>query len=141
MKIFTTERIARHLDSEQLSRLVIEFKKYQNSSEAGEYFGRDASLDRPQSAKFAELQHIHTHPNFLTGLPVNMQTNQLRTWRIHGRQYDKRSDSWLIYCHGVRMQDNILLLAFLKDDAHSRANQVSFIGQLADEAEAWRAKY
>ncbi len=141
IKIFTTERIQRELTEPQLAQLLEEFEHYLVTGDSSGYFGRDYPFERPPSAVDAGLEHLHVHPNFIKGLPVTPLTNNLKTWRIKGRAHDRRSDTFLIYCQGLRSPDNFMLIAFLKENAHKIVNSVTALGLLSDIAEAFRRKY
>ena len=141
LRVFSSPRIGNDLPEDKLMLLVRHFIAYKEKKALGPYFGRDWPLLRPNSVKDAELSHAHVHPNFLKGMQVDYLTNDLRSWSLHGRQHDKKSDTWLIYCQGVRSPDCYLLVAFFTDHAHERANRITFMATLAEEAEKWRKIY
>lgn len=141
VRIFTAPRIRRELEDDRLSVLISEFRKYIKTGDPGQYFGRDYPYDRPDSVRRADLWHMHVHPNFNSGQNVNTATNHLKTWRLNGFQRDKRSDTCLIYCQGQLSSNNYLLLAFLKENAHTFASRVTALGVLVEEAEKFRKSY
>jgi mRNA interferase YafO len=140
IKIFTSDRLTDDLSASEIKNLVDEFRQYKKTS-ISTIFGRDVPYDRPHSAKSAELQHLHVHPNFLLGKPINKFTNELKTWRLLSAPISRTSDTHLIYCQGERNKNEYLLIAFIKINAHSFANITSAIGVLADKAENFRKKH
>ncbi|WP_338845210.1 type II toxin-antitoxin system YafO family toxin [Massilia sp. W12] len=135
-----SDRISRQLSTEQIDALIIEFVNYK-SGKGSQYFGRDELYNRPASAVDASLRHAHIHPHFLQGLPVTRQNNTEKKWRLQSIPFHRTSDTHLIYCQGIRMQNHYKLLAFLKTGAHDYAKMTSNIGMLADEAELFQRKY
>lgn len=141
LRIFSSPRIKTDLPEDKLVLLIQNFMAYKGKADCGPFFGRDWPLLRPASVVDAELAHAHVHPNFLKGMPVDYLTNKLKTWSLRGRQHDKKSNTWLIYCQGTRSPENYLLVAFFVDHAHERANRITFMATLAEEAEKWRRMY
>ena len=55
-------------------------------------------------------------------------------------QYDRTSDTFLVYCQGRVNPENYLLIEFL-ENAHARSKKITFIAELAETAEAFRASF
>ena len=126
IRIFTAKRLELNRTVAQIAELTKHFREYKENGVQPSLFGRDESYDRPASAKYAELQHIHL--NYDTGWPL-----KIVKWR-------RTSDEALVYCAGWHSRDNYLLIAFL-DNAHKQAQKVTFMSELAEEAEKFRSRF
>lgn len=138
IRVFTTARLGNDLTAAQIKEIASEFRQLKEKKAKPAMFGRDATFNRPSSVVFAGVKHVHVHPNFLTGQPINGFSNLLRTWNLKATQMQQTSDTWLIYCQGSHNPDNYLLIAFWKDKAHDMAKSTTRMAILAEEAERFR---
>ena len=129
VRVFVSRRLKDRLPEVADRQYIVEkFKLYKESKEFDprhREFGRDEGFERPHSAVVAKLMHVHV--NF-EGFPLRLA------------QFDRTSDTFLVYCHGRVNPDNYLLIEFL-ENAHSRCRKITFISDLAETAEAFRTKF
>lgn len=120
------------VDDVQVKRIYKEFKKYKEERDPGTLFGRDEPLDRPMSAKLANLKHVHLlEPK---DVQMAMAKKGVRAIRLMD-QFDMKSDAFLIYCQGMADKNNYLLIDLLWLDAHRKTNEVQRMIDYAEEAE------
>lgn len=132
IRVFLSKRLQEDCQNGGIDQkiLVQEFKKYKKTGVVPQIFGREAPYDRPSSALFAELMHIHIEKD--------------GKWKMHVeklRQYDRVSDAALVYCTGWLSKSNYLLIAFLPRNAHQRMRSVTFAAELAEIAEGFRKDF
>ncbi|MFT4926854.1 MAG: mRNA interferase YafO, partial [Phenylobacterium sp.] len=83
-------------------------------------FGKDVSYNRPQSAIYAELRHVHL-------VPISRRGNT--------------SDRCLVYTSGFTDNNAFLLLAILEPNAHELSRSMLRMANLADIAEKFRNRF
>lgn len=129
IRIFTTKmfREAKYSNTLDLAKLITDFKLYKSTGKLPASLVRDVPYSRPESAKFAELRHIH----------VNFQEN----WNLKLVQYGRTSNSAIVYCQGRVSKDNYLIIALLENFAHERSKKITFMCDLAELAEGFRKNY
>lgn len=101
IRIFTHETLKKTMDDEELQKLVDDFRVYKSSGNAQGVFGRDEPYDRPSSAKFAELMHVH------------LRDQSIKPWiwdSIRISQFNKTSDKALVYVTGAVSKESYLLI-------------------------------
>ena len=126
IRVFTSKIIREGIKESELQSLVSKFKQYKESGDTQNYFGRDVSFNRPESVKSAGLMHVHT--------------NDGRPWGVRLLQFDRISDTHIVYCQGYFQQDCYLLITLVKG-AHARYRDNLFMLNLADIASDFRDKY
>ncbi len=130
MRVFLSANL-QAVKKPRLKDIVEEFKVYKETGSPGLTFGRDAEMLRPSSAVFAEVSHVH----LLDGTPNYLQGLQIRP------QYNRTSDSFLIYCPGFVTVDCYLLIDVLWDDAHAKIENLDLMEEYAKIAERFRKRY
>ncbi len=131
MKVFKCKWILGQLTESELNALVEEFKAYKLTGLAPENFGRDAHYDHPNNLpiiKSEEVQHVHL-------------ADPVMPWPLHKVQYNKTSDTHLIYCQGINNPENYALLAILAPDAHEQARNNDIMFRLGKMAELFRMQH
>lgn len=126
IRVFTSQMLRDSMPENELSALVVKFRTYKETGIVPELFGRDVPYHRPNAVAQADMHHIH------------MRENQ--NWGINLVQFRRISDTALVYCRGFHSRDNYLLICIL-NNAHERANKVTFMLSLADSAEKFRERY
>ncbi|WP_020405156.1 type II toxin-antitoxin system YafO family toxin [Hahella ganghwensis] len=107
------------------------FKLYNETGNAGLIFGRYGEMLRPPEAMFEELNHIH----ILQGSPSYLRRLQVRN------QYERKSDSFLVFCPGFHSKDNVLMIDILWEDAHKRTEDMWLMDEYIKVAKRFRARY
>lgn len=107
-------------------QLFLDFKAYLQSSQhlsskPTGIFGRDVTYERPNSAKAANLRHVHV-------LPLSALTSRHQASKFH-----QTSDVHLVYCIDDT-KGHACAIALLKP-AHTLANDHLFLSKLAEIAE------
>lgn len=126
VRVFTSRLIRSTLAEAELQSVVDKFRTYKECGDPGEYFGRDADLDRPRSAVEAALRHVHV--------------NEGRPWHFRLLQFNRKSDVFLIYCAGHFNRQNFLLIEMLRN-GHEKCRNLLYVAQLADLAGSFRERY
>lgn len=80
------------------------------------------------SLKAEEVRHIHL-------------SNAENLWPPQKLQFNKTSDSHLIYCQGSTDSNNYLLMGILAPDAHKQARDNNIMFKLGKMAEHFRRRY
>lgn len=129
VRVFIHPYFRQTCSDELVANLYTRFKAYKSGAVPGASLGRDASYNRPESVRQAGLWHIH----------VKDETSM--DWHLKRVQFDKKSDTALIYCEGFYNKNYFLLLSLLKN-AHETCRQDRFyLVKLAELAEKFRDKY
>jgi mRNA interferase YafO len=130
VKLFTSKLIKQQLPEEELQDLVGKFRKYKDSGDAGVFFGRDTYYDRPSSVLDAELWHAH------------LSDGKSGPFKLRFTQFNRTSNTALVYCPGFFKPDHILLIAIL-NDAHQlyRDKPNSWYPKLVEIAEGFRSQF
>lgn len=126
IRVFTSQIIREGITDSELQLLVAKFKKYKESGDTQSYFGRDVSFNRPESVKSAGLMHAHL--------------NDGRPWGVRLLQFDRTSDTHIVYCQGYFNQNCYLLINLLKG-AHAKYRDNMLMLSLAEVAASFRDKY
>ncbi|MDV2081067.1 type II toxin-antitoxin system YafO family toxin [Marinobacter xestospongiae] len=126
VKVFTSSLIRETMPEGELSNLVKEFREYKRTGLAPLTFGRDASYNRPDSVKKADMHHIHLKGS--------------EKWSINIVQFRRLSNLHLIYCRGFMNTSAYLLIAVI-DRAHERARDLNFMLDMAEIAEKFRSRF
>ena len=130
MKIYKSVIIQKQLSASELKCLVSDFRRYKKLNQIPDSFGRDALYDHPNtlpSVLQEEIAHIHLVD------PKN--------WHVRTVQFNKTSDTHLVYCPGYIERDTYLLMAILAPDAHSQARKRSIMWKLAEIAQGFRERH
>ncbi|BFM15447.1 type II toxin-antitoxin system mRNA interferase toxin YafO [Maricurvus nonylphenolicus] len=131
MRIFKSRMIIQQLTEQELSGLVEDFRTYKTRRHLPDTFGRDELYDHPFTLpiiKSEEVRHIHL-------------TDGDNPWKPGKLQYNKTSDSHLIYCQGCIDSNNFLLMGILAPDAHKLARDNSIMFKLGKMAETFRLRH
>lgn len=120
IRVFTAQAVQQYPNIHLIAK---DFKRYksQGSVEFDTFkFGKDADYARPQSAKDAELQHVHI-------VPLDSDKNT--------------SDRFLVYTRGFTDKNTYLILDILEPNAHELSRNMLKMALLADIAESFRSQY
>jgi mRNA interferase YafO len=123
--------IIQQLTEQELSELVADFRAYKTLRNLPDTFGRDERYDHPFTLpiiKAEEVRHIHL-------------SNAENLWPPQKLQFNKTSDSHLIYCQGSTDSNNYLLMGILAPDAHKQARDNNIMFKLGKMAEHFRRRY
>lgn len=126
VRVFTSKLISEGLNDSELQLIVSKFKGYKENGDNLDYFGRDVSFNRPASVKSAGLMHVHL--------------NERKPWSVRVLQFDRTSDTHLVYCQGYFQKDCYLLIT-LVNGAHAKYRDNMFMLGLADIADDFRNKF
>ncbi len=126
VKVFTSQLISDEINEAEIQLLVSSFKAYKETGTPAAQFGRDVSFNRPEAVRMAGLMHIHLKGD--------------RKWGVRLLQFDKTSDTHLVYCQGFFETDSYLLICVVKN-AHIKYRDNMFMLNLADIAEDFRNRY
>lgn len=126
VKIFTSSLMRESFQENELSLLVKQFKEYKSTGVLPSIFGRDVTYDRPDSAKKADLSHIHI--------------SERNGWEVKVIQFRRTSDIHLIYCRGFKDINAYLLIAVI-ENAHEKARNINFMINLSEIAERFRKDF
>lgn len=129
VRIYLSRFLQSMSEDESIKDICAGFKSYKTTQNPGTLFGRDASLDRPSCAKLSGLQHVHILDEMESFSSKNIKVVRLED------QYDRTSDSFLIYCQGINDRRNYLLIDIIWFDAHETTRDYLRVIQYADEAE------
>jgi len=129
VKVYLTSHFEESCPQDKLARLTQDFKEYKNTGVRPSDFGRDASYDRPFTVKNAELMHIH------------IRDQSSRSWHLRSLQFDMKSNTALIYCHGFIDKNKYLLLGFLDSAHEAYSNNPQYLLSLAVIAERFRSRF
>ena len=114
-----------------LAALKKDFKQYKDTNIPPSNFGRDAEYNHPNtlpSVRQEKVAHIHLEePD--------------KPWDVHAVQFNKTSDTHLVYCRGFHDENCYLLMALLTPDAHEQARNRTIMYKLAKMAEKFRNNY
>jgi mRNA interferase YafO len=130
IKIFTSKLIKQQLPEAELQALVGKFRAYKNNGDTGTFFGRDTYYDRPPSVVDAGLWHVH------------LADAKSGPFKLRYAQFNRASNTALVYCSGYFKPDHILLIGIL-NNAHDlyRDKPYSWYVPLVALAEAFRSKF
>lgn len=131
MRVFKSKLMIEQLSDEEMLNLEKDFRAYKTEHRLPETFGRDELYDHPHTLpiiKEEAVRHIHL---------ADAET----LWHQARLQYNKTSDSHLIYCQGSLKEDCYLLMAVLSPDAHKQAKDNSLMFKLGKMAENFRRDF
>jgi mRNA interferase YafO len=114
-----------------LSALKKDFRQYKESGIPPGNFGRDAQYNHPNALPIVrqeKVAHIHLEePD--------------TPWRVKTVQFNRTSDTHLIYCRGFSDENCYLLMALLSPNAHDQAWNNTIMYNLGKMAEQFRNQY
>ena len=131
IRIFKTDLIREQMSDTYITQLAVDFKRYKETGVPADHFGRDAPynhINSLPSVRLQELQHLH----LLT--PPLVKKPSLR-------QFNKTSDTHLVYCQGFYSNEVYLLIALLSPNAHEQAHNNSIMLKMAQISEKFRNQY
>ncbi|MEN9867900.1 MAG: hypothetical protein RL748_3490 [Pseudomonadota bacterium] len=130
IKIFTSKLLKQQLPEAELQDLVIKFRNYKDNGDTGTLFGRDTYYDRPSSVVDAGLWHVH------------LADAKSGSFKLRFAQFNRNSNTALVYCSGYFKPDHILLIGIL-NKAHDlyRDKPYSWFVSLVEIAEDFRSKF
>lgn len=123
IRVFTSQIVREGITDSELQLIVSKFKE---SGDEQNYFGRDVSFNRPEVVKSAGLMHVHL--------------NDRKSWGIRLLQFDRTSDTHIVYCQGYFNPSCYLLVTLLKG-AHAKYRDNMLMLGLAEVAASFRDKY
>ncbi len=126
VRVFTSKLLREGMDETELQLIVSKFKSYKENGDSQNYFGRDVSFNRPESVRSAGLMHVHL--------------NEGRPWAVRLLQFDRTSDTHIVYCQGY-FQTNCFLLITLLQGAHAKYRDNLLMLGLVDIASDFRDRY
>lgn len=109
-----------------LNNLVMDFRRYKESGDLPDYFGRDVPYVEPQAAYNARLMHIHLKPS---KFPRNRP------------QADRTSDISLVYARGELEENQFCFLAVFYPGAHQKARDSRLMNYLARLGQEFRNEH
>ncbi|WP_221797512.1 type II toxin-antitoxin system YafO family toxin [Oceanobacter mangrovi] len=129
LKVFAIESFKQSMTKECFDSIIHDFKSYKSTGVRPDQFGRDTSYDFSQSVADAGLRHKH------------VKDKSSINWHLKRLDYDRASNTALIYCEGFFNPNEYLLLGFLRN-AHETYNENRFyLLDLAAVAEEFRELY
>jgi mRNA interferase YafO len=114
-----------------LKALKEDFRQYKESNIPPSNFGRDVEYNHPNTlptVRQEKVSHIHLE-------------DPDQSWDICAIQFNKKSDTHLVYCRGFHDENCYLLMALLSPDAHAQALNRSIMYNLGQMAEKFRNQY
>lgn len=111
----------------RIQKIVDEFIIYKETKRPGKIFGRDADFYKPSDAVDVELHHLHL---------LDITTTNYHKQRMLD-QYQRTSDSFLIYCPGF-IETNYLLIDIIWQNAHNKINNNDIMLNYSKIAERFR---
>ena len=127
MRVFKGRQIRAHMAADDLDDLVSDFKRYKlENNDVPETFGRDVRYHRPPLLVIEEVSHLHLG---------DFDTDP------HIRQYDKTSDTHIVYCPAGVAVDTFALLAILTPNAHEQARDPVIMHNIGKSAERFRQRH
>jgi len=129
LRVFATQLLRENLSDKELSDLVEDFKAYKSGEGHPNTFGRDAPYDDRTTylpVKQEEVQHIHLIES--------------SGWPIHTLQFNRTSDTHLVYCQGFWDPSCYLLIQILSPDAHNKARDNNIMRKIGKIASKFRKK-
>lgn len=130
IRVFKHKTLIDSLTKSELQSLTKDFKRYKETGQKPEFFGRDEAYDHPNTSpllKSEEVKHIHLASNdapFLSSI-----------------QFYQTSDKHLVYCQGWNDLSCFLLIAILAPDAHEQSRNRIIMHNLALIAEKFRQQF
>lgn len=129
VKVFLCAEFRKSLDDVRITQLVELFKQYKTSGIPPASWGRDEPYDLVASIKATGLAHIH------------LKDSTSKHWHLNTMQFNKKSNTALVYCQGYYDKNKYLLIAFF-ENAHEIAREnLLYMMKLGDTAEDFRNKY
>ena len=131
IRIFKSALIEKQLSQKELKSLEDDFRLYKETGELPDTFGRDARYDHPNTLPSIiqeEISHLHL-------------TSGDKPWSIYKIQFQRTSDTHLIYCPGSINDNCFLLMTILRPNAHKLARSRDVMWKLASMAEMFRNKF
>lgn len=116
------------LSKEDLSELAANFKQYKSTGDLPDIFGRDVPYDHeltPQLILQEEVQHLHLK-------------EEESDWTVRTIQFNRTSDSHLVYCQGFTNPDSYLFIVLFSQNAHEEARNRNIMALIGDTAERFR---
>lgn len=131
IKVFTSQVFLKALDKEEVKVIIKRFKEYKSGIKVHDSFGRDVDFNRPPSARMAELKHLHINESQLWG------KRQVPSFKL--LQFNRVSDTHLVYCSGFTNKNYFLLMSFIASGA--LYNDTLYMIELSEMAERFRSRY
>ena len=131
VRVFTSKLLRGKFGNVAANALREEFLAYKMTGVVPQKYGRDAPYRDPESANAVKLRHMHLE---------DVTHVAHRKWVLNTVQFDRVSDTCLVYCRGEKSNDNYLLITVLTN-AHVRARKVTFMMELAELAEGFQRIY
>ena len=129
VKVFLSSEFKESCPEEKVVALANAFKEYKKTGIRPADFGRDATYDFPSSVKQAGMSHIH------------LKDSSSKRWTLRTIDYNKTSNTALIYCQGFFDKNKYLLLGFLERAHETYKENSSYLPQLAEIAEQFRTRF
>ena len=127
VRVFVLQSLRDSLTPEDGAALISDFRVYKSTGALPDSFGRDVPYHLPKEAVDEKLFHLHL--------------NDGDPWPIHAIQFNRTSDSHLVYCEGYEDPDAYALIAILSPDAHAQAKSIDAMKALAEKAEEFRQRF
>ena len=131
IRVFKSDIIRELLSEDDLKNLDDEFKTYKELGDLPDTFGRDVLYDHPNtlpSVLQEEISHIHLNDGETP-------------WPFYKMQFQRTSDTHLVYCKASMEDDCYLLMTILKPNAHELSKGRDLMWKLASMAEKFRNKF
>lgn len=130
IRVFKHKVLIETLPKDELEALTNDFRRYKETGQKPDIFGRDEVYDHPDTLpilKSEEVKHIHLAASdapFLSSI-----------------QFYQTSDKHLVYCQGWSDHNCFLLIAILAPDAHEQARNRTIMHNLGLIAEKFRQQF
>jgi len=130
-RVFKSAVIQEQLTVDELKGIEGDFRSYKETGILPDTFGRDELYDHPStlpSVRQEEISHVHL-------------SDGDTPWPVHKIQFQRTSDTHLVYCQGALNDDCFLLMVILAPNAHELARKRDQMWKLAEMAEKFRDQF
>ncbi len=130
IRVFKHKVLIEALAKGELEALTNDFRRYKETGQKPDLFGRDEAYDHPDTLpilKSEEVKHIHLAASdapFLSAI-----------------QFYQTCDKHLAYCQGWEDPSCFLLIAILTPDAHKQSRNRTIMHKLGLIAEKFRQRF
>jgi mRNA interferase YafO len=135
VRLFQSRLIIDTLGKDAADDLLDDFRVYKEQGILPATFGRDAPYDFTHNRQYVQLQHIHIKRDG-------------KEFPLRLVQFNRKSDSVLVYCPGFFDSNTYLLITVIKHWNHQKPNEVKgtdkdsyLMDKLEKIAEGFREKF
>ncbi len=128
IRVLMTQDFKNNVPAELRRQLIDTFKEYKSTGVLPKDWGRDVAYDLIASIAATGLRHIH------------IKDKTSKHWNFRTLQFNKTSNTALVYCQGYFDKDVYLFIAF-SANAHEMASNSLYLMALGDIADVFRSKF